>query len=184
MEDDAGTHYSEGMLNKPLSKILLGVMFKAAVDFVSEANDERKRAKLREAQLTSQLADEATFNRTLRSASGDKSKTQKVQGAIQMDNENETSGFGPGLLLGSLIGGVIGAGLALWHAPQTGKKTQAMLKREANRLQKQVNKKANNLYASAEEIANEAAERASELTEQGREFVEEKASTLKKAVAR
>lgn len=169
---------------------MLGVMFKAAVDFVSEANEERKRAQLREAQLMSQLANEVTFSKTLTSESGrsgdtgDKSKIQKAQGATYMDNENKTSGFGPRLLLGSLIGGVIGAGLALWHAPQTGEKTQAMLKRETNRLQKQVNKKANNLYASAEEIANEAAERASELTEQGREFVEEKASTLKKAMAR
>ena len=110
-----------------------------------------------------------------------------------MDNENKemeqqdkrnVSGFGPGLLLGSLIGSVIGAGLALWYAPQTGKKTQAMLKREANHVQKQVSKKANTLYTAAGEIANEATERASELTEQGREFVEEKANTLKKAVGR
>ena len=79
---------------------------------------------------------------------------------------------------------MVGAGLALWYAPQAGKKTQALLKRKATRLQKDVNKKANSLYATAEEIASEAAERASELTEQGRGFVEEKASTLKKAVAR
>ena len=99
-------------------------------------------------------------------------------------NDKDASRFGPGLLLGSLMGGVIGAGLALWYAPQTGKKTQAKLKREANKLQKQVSKTANNFYTTAEEIANEAAERANGLSEQGREFVEEKASTLKKAVAR
>jgi gas vesicle protein len=170
MDDPTCERYAIGMLSKSLSKILLAALFKAAVDFVSEANEERKRAKLREAQLASQLKD--------------KNKIQRGEGDISMDNENETSGFGPGLLLGSLIGGVIGAGLALWYAPQAGKKTQAMLKREATRLQKQVNKKANNLCASAEELANEAAERASEITEQGREFVQEKASTLKKAVAR
>ena len=65
-----------------------------------------------------------------------------------MNNENDesngkdVSGFGLGLLLGSLIGGVIGAGLALWYAPQTGKKTQAKLKREATKLQKQMSKTA------------------------------------------
>ncbi len=103
---------------------------------------------------------------------------------MEQQDERDVSGFGPGLLLGSLIGSVIGAGLALWYAPQTGKKTQAMLKREANHMQKQVSKKANTLYSAAEDMATEATERASHLTEQGREFVEETANTLKKAVSR
>ena len=167
---DARESYADIMLNKPISKILLSVLFKAAIDFVSEANEERKRAKL-------QASDTPVFSKVLVNKNGGKPMNDE-------SNDKDVSGFGPGLLLGSLIGGVIGAGLALWYAPQTGKKTQAKLKREATKLQKQMSKTANNLYTTAEEIASEAAERANGFTEQGREFVEEKASTLKKAVAR
>ena len=101
-----------------------------------------------------------------------------------MNIEERSNGFAPGLLLGSLLGGLIGAALALWYAPQPGKKTQAMLKREAGRLQKQVNKKASNFVSSAEELANDAAERAGELADQGRDFVQGKARILKEAVER
>ena len=101
-----------------------------------------------------------------------------------MENEIERNAFGPGLLLGSLVGAVIGAGVALWYAPQSGKKTQAFLQQEVSRLQKDVNKRASDLAATAEGIANDAVERASDLKEQGRQFVEDKANTLKKAVAR
>ena len=125
------------MLNKPISKILLSVLFRAVLDFVAEVNEERKRSN-------PQTTSAPMFSKVLVNKSGGK----------------------------------------LWYAPQTGKKTQAKLKREANKLQKQVSKTANNFYTTAEEIANEAAERANGLSEQGREFVEEKASTLKKVVAR
>ena len=101
-----------------------------------------------------------------------------------MDRTHEGIGFGAGVLIARAIGALIGAGLALWYAPQTGKKTQATVRREASRLQKQVNKKTAGLYAAAESLATDTAERASALTEHGREFVEEKADTLKKALAR
>ena len=156
------------MLNKPLSKILLGVIFKAAFDFVSEINEERQRVK-------TQADDTASFSKTL--------VDQKEDKHMSYQNEQEEgSGFGSGLLLGGLVGSVIGAGLALFYAPQTGKKTQAMLKREANRMQKNVSKEASHLHDTAEEIVNNVVERTSELTEQGREFAKEKASVLKKAI--
>ena len=48
MDDARCSRYAVGMSNKPLSRILFAALFTAAVDFVSEANDERKRARLRE----------------------------------------------------------------------------------------------------------------------------------------
>ena len=177
------------IVSKPLSKILLAALFTAAVDYVAEANEERKRLK---AQLASNVSSTAmpsvskTWVNTNVNHKGEKTMDNENNGREEREQQDErdVSGFGPGLLLGSLIGSVIGAGLALWYAPQTGKKTQAMLKREANHMQKQMSKKANTLYSAAEDMANEATERASHLTEQGREFVEEKANTLKKAVGR
>ena len=162
------------MFNKPLSKILLGVLFKAAVDFVAEANQERKHV----VQNESNESNVSDFSKTLHN------QTTFNKGEKPLDDDVESRDFGLGVLLGSLVGGLVGAGLALWYAPQTGKKTQALLKREAKWFQKQASKKASNLYNTAEEIVNDATERASGLTEQGREFVEEKTSTLKKAVAR
>ncbi len=151
----------------------MGVLFKAAVDFVTEANLERKHTK-------TDATDAPTFSKTLANELSEKASNF----LSDTNSDTETNGFVPGLFFGSLIGGLIGAGLALWYAPQTGKKTQAMLKREANRVQKQVNKKASHLYSTAEGIANEAAQRASDLSDQGREFVEEKANTFKKTAAR
>ena len=181
-----GKPYRDVILSKPLSKILLAALFTAAVDYVAEANEERKRLK---AQLASNASSTTmpSVSKTWVNANvnhkGEKTMDNENKEMEQQD-ERDVSGFGPGLLLGSLIGSVIGAGLALWYAPQTGKRTQAMLKREANHMQRQVSKKANTLYSAAEDMANEATERASHLTEQGREFVEEKANTLKKAVGR
>ena len=160
--------YANYMLNRSLSKILLGVVFTAAADFLAEVNNERK---LRNSHRDEVVPPSSTVP-----------LTQHEKGEKYTDYASERSGFGTGLLTGSVIGSLVGAGLALWYAPQAGKRTQAMMKREAARLHKQVNKKATNLYSTAEEIASEAAERASDLTEQGREFIGEKANKLKKAV--
>lgn len=101
-----------------------------------------------------------------------------------MVNTHENARLGAGMLIAGTLGAIVGAGVALLYAPQAGKKTQAAIRREANQLKKQVGKRAEGLYSAAEELANDAAERVSSLTENGREFVEEKADTLKKALAR
>ena len=101
----------------------------------------------------------------------------------KIERSDRSPASGPGLLLiGGLAGGLIGAALAFWYAPQTGKRTQAMLKREAGRLQKQVNATASGWRTSAEDIAADAAERAADLASQGRAFVSEKAHDLRHAV--
>jgi gas vesicle protein len=170
MEKNDSAVYADHMLNRSFSRILLGVLVKTAVDYVAAANDDRK--------VTTRHNDKKStrFSKIL--------FRKNDRGENYMDYASERSGFGTGLLMGSVVGTIVGAGLALWYAPQTGKRTQDMVKREANRLQKEVNQKANNLYTTAEEIASDTVERASELSEHGREFIEDKAKTLKKAVAR
>ena len=93
------------------------------------------------------------------------------------DADHENDGFGAGLLLGSLIGALIGAGLALWYAPQTGKRTQHVVRTEASRLQKRANKQVHNL-------ADQAADKFEELQDQGREIVDENVNRATGAVNR
>lgn len=166
------------MSDKKFSKMLVLALFNAAVDFLGEVKTERQRMKSGMSDTDSGLGQESSR------FAGQRAGVVHTTGGRRMHIEDRSHGFAPGLLLGSLLGGLIGAALALWYAPQAGKKTQAMLKREASHLQKQVNKKASNLVSSAEELANEAAERASELADQGRNFVQGKARSLKEAVER
>jgi gas vesicle protein len=166
------------MPDKQLSKILVLALFNAAIDFLGEVKTQRQRLKadVSENHFGAGLDRFDPVGR----ATGVIQKT----GGRFMNNEERSYGFAPGLLVGSLVGGLIGAGLALWYAPQPGKKTQALLRREANRVQKQVNKKANSLVSSAEELASDAAERAGEWAGQGRDFVQGKVQSLKQAVER
>lgn len=101
------------------------------------------------------------------------------------DGHANAGKFGEGMFFGTLLGAAVGAGLALWYAPQSGRKTQQILQRKANHLQKTVNKKANALYEEAEEIAENARdrvnERISDLQQHSRQFVDEKVSQVNEA---
>lgn len=97
--------------------------------------------------------------------------------SMNTDDYHEHDGFGAGLLLGGLIGALIGAAVALWYAPQTGKRTQHVVRTEANRLQKRANKK-------VQRFADEAMGRIEELQEQGREFVDEGLDRVNGTVSR
>ncbi len=88
-------------------------------------------------------------------------------GTMMERTSNENAVFGSGMVLGSLIGGLIGAGLALWFTPQSGHKTQQQVRREVNRLQKQVGH-------TADEVVNEATHKIELIHEQANEFVEDK----------
>jgi len=96
---------------------------------------------------------------------------------MNTDSIHENDGFGAGLLLGSLIGALIGAGLALWYAPQTGKRTQHVVRTEATRLQKKANKQVHN-------IADQALDKLEELQDQGRDLVDENLNRATGAVNR
>jgi len=97
--------------------------------------------------------------------------------SMNTDNVHDSDGFGAGLLLGSLIGALIGAALALWYAPQTGKRTQHVVRTEATRLQKRANKQVHDL-------ADNALEKIEELQDQGRELVDENVNRATSAVNR
>ncbi|MBI5848344.1 MAG: YtxH domain-containing protein [Nitrospirae bacterium] len=81
-------------------------------------------------------------------------------------------GFGSGsLLLSFLLGGVVGAGLALLVAPQSGEVTRKKIKELADDIKDKTN-----------EYINEAKEKVSAVTDEGKGYYDEKKSLIKAAI--
>ncbi|MCS7202857.1 MAG: YtxH domain-containing protein [Thermodesulfovibrio sp.] len=69
-----------------------------------------------------------------------------------------------------LIGGVIGATVALLYAPQSGKETRREIKKRAKELRKKTKKAVENLYSEVEELAETLKDRLKEIKERGQEL--------------
>jgi len=81
-------------------------------------------------------------------------------------------GFGSGsLLLSFLLGGVVGAGLALLIAPQSGEATRRKIKELADDIKDKTN-----------EYLNETKDKVSAAADEGRGFYDEKKSLVKAAI--
>lgn len=158
-----------------LVRVILLALGKALLEGITEAKQQRDNER------TSQHPNQSTE----REARATSANYWKGQGDQSMNDGQNSGKFGEGMFFGTLLGAAVGAGLALWYAPQSGRKTQQILQRKASRLQKTVNKKANALYEEAEEIAENARERVGErvndLQQQGRQFVDDKVSQVNDA---
>ena len=75
------------------------------------------------------------------------------------------------VLLSFLLGGVVGAGLALLFAPQSGRETRQKIKDLADDVKEK-----------SAEYVNQAKEKATSLVEDGKGYYDEKKSILKSAV--
>lgn len=75
------------------------------------------------------------------------------------------------VLLSFLLGGVVGAGLALLFAPRSGHETRQKIKDLADDVKKK-----------STEYVNQAKEKATSLVEEGKGYYDEKKSILKSAV--
>ena len=75
------------------------------------------------------------------------------------------------VLLSFLLGGVVGAGLALLFAPQSGRETRQKIKDLADDVKEK-----------SAEYVNQAKEKAASLVEDGKGYYDEKKSILKSAV--
>jgi len=75
------------------------------------------------------------------------------------------------VLLSFLLGGVVGAGLALLFAPQSGRETRQKIKDLADDVKEK-----------SAEYVNQAKEKATSLVEEGKGYYDEKKSILKSAV--
>ncbi|RPI34301.1 MAG: YtxH domain-containing protein [Nitrospiraceae bacterium] len=75
------------------------------------------------------------------------------------------------VLLSFLLGGVVGAGLALLFAPQSGRETRQKIRELADDVKDKTT-----------DYANQAKEKVSSLVEEGKGYYDEKKSILKSAV--
>ena len=84
----------------------------------------------------------------------------------------EEEGYSSGsVLLSFLLGGVVGAGLALLFAPQSGRETRQKIREIADDVKEK-----------SADYVNQAKEKASSLVEEGKGYYDEKKSILKSAV--
>ncbi len=85
---------------------------------------------------------------------------------------HEQGGFSSGsVLLSFLLGGMVGAGLALLLAPQSGQETRRKIRELADEAKEK-----------ASEYAGSAKERVKSTLEKGKEFFEEKKSAISSAI--
>ena len=84
----------------------------------------------------------------------------------------DDNGYSSGsVLLSFLLGGVVGAGLALLFAPQSGRETRQKIKDLTDDVKEK-----------SAEYVNQVKEKAASLVEEGKGYYEEKKSVLKSAV--
>ncbi len=85
---------------------------------------------------------------------------------------SEERGFGSGsVLMAFLLGGVVGAGLALLMAPQSGRETREKIKEMAEDAKEK-----------AARYTGQAKEKFSSTVEKGKDFVEEKKNLISTAI--
>ena len=88
-----------------------------------------------------------------------------------------------GKILGAfLIGGILGVGLTLIFAPQSGKKTRKDISRFTRRVRDDVEDKAESIVAAIEDLTDKIADKISEAASRGKELEEDVKNSLLKAV--
>lgn len=83
---------------------------------------------------------------------------------------------------GFMIGGLVGAAVALLLAPQSGEETRTLIRDKSIELRDQVEQTATEARTRAEEIAKDARARAEDLQSRGRVVLEEQKTRIEKAV--
>ncbi len=83
---------------------------------------------------------------------------------------------------GFLIGGVVGAAVALLLAPQSGEETRALIRDRSVELRDRGIELSEEARARAEQLAGEARQRAEELEKRGRMAFEEQRARLQNAI--
>lgn len=91
------------------------------------------------------------------------------------------SDFGA-FLSGFVIGGLVGAAVALLLAPQSGEDTRTLIRDKGIELRDQVEQSATDARVKAEQIADQAKSKAEELQQRGQVILEEQKSRIEEAV--
>lgn len=94
------------------------------------------------------------------------------------DRDGEFGAF----ISGFVIGGLVGAAVALLLAPQSGEETRTMIRDRSIEIRDQVEQTAAEARTRAEQLAEEARMRAEDLQKRGQVVLEEQKSRIEKAV--
>ena len=91
--------------------------------------------------------------------------------------------FLPGLVVGALLGGVLGGLLALWFAPQSGKQTQKLVRKQGEALKHQADKAASHVYEQIEDTAAQAVDQVETLRHEGEQFLNDQVERINQATS-
>lgn len=94
------------------------------------------------------------------------------------DNNDDFGAF----VSGFMIGGLIGAAVALLLAPQSGEETRLMIRDKGIELKDQVETTAGDARIRAEQMAQDARARASEAQQRGQVVLEQQKSRIEEAI--
>jgi gas vesicle protein len=89
-----------------------------------------------------------------------------------------------GFITGLVIGGLIGAAAVLWLAPQSGKKTQEMIRKRAHQLQLKAESVGQDMQHSAQHASEEIRERVAEVQHEGKEWLDHQSETARTSVTK
>ena len=93
--------------------------------------------------------------------------------------------FLPGLVVGSLFGGVIGGLVALWLAPQSGHQLQTLVNKQVHKqgkaLKHQADAATSQLYGQFDDTVIQAAEQVETLRKDGERFLNHQVEILNQA---
>lgn len=95
-------------------------------------------------------------------------RQEQAENALHQDDTAEPRGFAAGLLAGSIIAGLAGAGAMLLLAPQSGEQTRAKLQQQGLKLRYwAVGDKTHQLTDDVDEQAEELAQRSQVMLDEG-----------------
>jgi gas vesicle protein len=101
------------------------------------------------------------------------------QGEYEMSDRNGDFGA---FISGFVIGGLVGAAVALLMAPQSGEDTRTLIRDKGIELKDKVDQASQETRAKAEEMAKEARMKAEDLQKRGQVILEEQKTRIEKAV--
>ena len=91
--------------------------------------------------------------------------------------------FLPGLVVGTLLGAVLGGLIALWFAPQSGKQTQTLVRKQGKALKHQADKAASHVVEQIEDSAGQAVDQVETLRHEGEQFLNDQVERMNQATA-
>ena len=88
-----------------------------------------------------------------------------------------------GLVVGTLLGGVIGGVTALWLAPLSGQQTQKLVRKQGKALKQQADQAVANVYEQIEDTAAQAVDQVETLRHDGEQFLNDGVERINQATA-